>query len=361
VKASAPTTERRRPGRERADRRGLVWTAVAAVLVIGWVAHPLATGLFLGALMGFALEPLFDWLRRRIGRRQLAAIVTVAIAALSIVGTVAGFASLFVTRGVALAGTLAAALGPGGSLEPWVRWVTEGLGQLGFSTENLTDRLRDAATSIASQSASFAAAGFSATATTLLGFFFALLAMHATLLHWSSAVGRLETLLPLRPEHTRALLAAFRRAGRATLLGTVVTGLAQGALAGIGYWATGVPEPVFFGIATAIASVVPAVGTLLVWVPAGVYLLVSGNIAWGVVELIWGLLVVVGFSDYVIRPRLVGDEGMPLLLTFIALFGGLEVLGVIGLLVGPVLMSVALVALRLYDREKRAMSEAAAS
>jgi predicted PurR-regulated permease PerM len=70
---------------------------------------------------------------------------------------------------------------------------------------------------------------------------------------------------------------------------------------------------------------------------------------------------VVGFSDYVIRPRLVGDENMPLLLTFIALFGGLEVLGVIGLLVGPVLVSVALVALRLYDREKRAMSEAAAS
>jgi predicted PurR-regulated permease PerM len=338
-----------------------VWTAVAAVLVIGWVAHPLAKGLFLGVLMGFALERPFDALRRRTGRRQLAGIVTVALAALGILGAIAGFVSLFVTRGVALAGMLAAALGPGGALEPWIRWVTDWLGQLGFSPENLTDRLRDAATSIASRSAAFAAAGFSATASTLLGFFFALLAMHATLLHWRSAVGRLETLLPLRPEHTRALLAAFRRAGRATLLGTVVTGLAQGALAGIGYWATGVPEPVFFGIATAIASIVPAVGTLLVWVPAGVYLLVSGNIAWAVLELIWGLLAVVGFSDYVIRPRLVGDEDMPLLLTFIALFGGLEVFGVTGLLVGPVLVSVALVALRLYDRETRAMPEASAS
>ena len=163
--------------------------------------------------------------------------------------------------------------------------------------------------------------------------------------------GKLETILPLRPEHTRALLAAFRRAGRATLLGTVVTGVVQGALAGVGYWVTGVPEPVFFGIATAIASIVPAVGTLLVWVPAGIYLLVSGHVAWGIVELAWGLLVVVGFSDYVVRPRLVGDEDMPLVLTFIALFGGLEVLGVAGLLVGPVLVSVALVALRLYARE----------
>ena len=185
--------------------------------------------------------------------------------------------------------------------------------------------------------------------------------MHVTLLHWSWAVGKIETLLPLRPEHTRELLAAFRRAGRATLLGTVVTGLAQGSLAAIGYWATGVPEPAFFGFATAIASIVPAVGTLLVWVPAGIYLLLSGQVAWGVVLLAWGLLVVVGFSDYVIRPRLVGDEDMPLILTFIAMFGGLEVLGVAGLILGPVLVSVALVALRLYDREKRATPEAATS
>jgi predicted PurR-regulated permease PerM len=362
VKASvSPSTERRRPARERADRRGLVWTAVAGALVIGWIAQPLATGLFLGALMAFALEPLFEVLRLRTRRRRLAAVVTVAIAALGVLGAVAGFVSLFVARGGALAGALAAALGSGGALEPSVKRATEWLGQLGFSPANLTDRLRDAAASIASQSASFAAAGFSATASTLLGFFFALLAMHVTLLHWSWAVGKIETLLPLRPEHTRELLAAFRRAGRATLLGTVVTGLAQGSLAAIGYWATGVPEPAFFGFATAIASIVPAVGTLLVWVPAGIYLLLSGQVAWGVVLLAWGLLVVVGFSDYVIRPRLVGDEDMPLILTFIAMFGGLEVLGVAGLILGPVLVSVALVALRLYDREKRATPEAATS
>jgi len=209
--------------------------------------------------------------------------------------------------------------------------------------------------SIASQSASFAAAGFSATASTLLGFFFALLAMHVTLLHWSWAVGKIETLLPLRPEHTRELLAAFRRAGRATLLGTVVTGLAQGSLAAIGYWATGVPEPAFFGFATAIASIVPAVGTLLVWVPAGIYLLLSGQVAWGVVLLAWGLLVVMALSDYVIRPRLVGGggHGHPLLM-LMALLGGIEVFGLAGLIVAPMLMSLFLAVLRIYEREVEA-------
>ena len=63
--------------------------------------------------------------------------------------------------------------------------------------------------------------------------------------------------------------------------------------------------------------------------------------------------VVVGFSDYVIRPRLVGDEGMPAVLTFLALFGGLEVLGLPGLIAGPVLMALAVAVLRLYAREVR--------
>jgi predicted PurR-regulated permease PerM len=73
-----------------------------------------------------------------------------------------------------------------------------------------------------------------------------------------------------------------------------------------------------------------------------------------IVELVWGALMVVGFSDYVIRPRLVGGEAMPALLLFIALFGGLEVLGLSGLIVGPVLMSLAVGVLRLYAREEQA-------
>ena len=125
-------------------------------------------------------------------------------------------------------------------------------------------------------------------------------------------------------------------------------------LATIGFWMTGVPQAIFFGVATALASLVPAVGTLLVWVPAGLYLFAIGHPAKAIIELVWGALIVVGFSDYVIRPRLVGDEAMPALLTFVALFGGLEVLGLSGLIVGPVIMGLAVAVLRLYAREEEA-------
>jgi predicted PurR-regulated permease PerM len=137
-----------------------------------------------------------------------------------------------------------------------------------------------------------------------------------------------------------------------TVSGTVVTGLAQGLLATIGFWISGVPQPIFFGIATALASLIPAVGTLLIWVPAGLYLLAMGHAGSAILELSWSALLVIGACDYVIRPRLVGDSGMPTLLVFIALFGALEVLGLSGLIVGPVIMSLAVAVLRLYSGEE---------
>jgi len=331
--------------------RALAWLAAAALLVIAWLSHLFVTGLLLGALAGFTLQPAYDRLARWSRRPLLASVVTVLATGLVIVGAVAGFVSSFVTQAVALIGAAREGLKPGGVLLGWIDTVTGWLGRFGLSTEKLTERLQSAVAEVASGSAAAAGTVASVTFMTLLGLFFALLSMHVILRHWARIVTTLEAVSPLRPEYTRALLEEFRRVGRLTLSGTIVTGLAQGTLAGLGYWITGVPKPLFLAVATAIASLVPAVGTLLIWVPAGLYLFAVGSPTLGVVELLWGALVVVGFSDYVIRPRLVGDEQMPVILTFLALFGGLEVMGLIGLIAGPVVMALAVAVLRLYARE----------
>ena len=335
------------------SRQVLAWFAGGAVVVIAWLAHPFATGLLLGALMGFTLQPVHARLAGWSGRPTLASVAIVVAAGLAIVGSVAAFVSVFVTQAVAFTAVVREGLKPGGALAAWVSTVTGWLGYFGISPEALVQRLRAAAGDIASGSAALAGTVASVTAGSLLGLFFALLTMHVILRHWARIIATAAEVSPLRREDTRALLEEFRTVGRITLSGTVVTGVTQGALAAIGFWVTGVPQPLFLGIATAIASLVPAVGTLIVWVPAGLYLLAIGSLGAGVVELAWGALVVVGFSDYVIRPRLVGDEGMPAILTFLALFGGLEVLGLPGLIAGPVLMALAVAVLRLYAREAR--------
>lgn len=335
------------------SRQVLAWLAGGAAVVIVWLAHPFATWLLLGALMGFTLLPVHARLARWGGRPTLASVVIVVAAGLAIVGSVVGFVSVFVTQAVAFTAVVREGLKPGGALAAWVSTVTGWLGHFGISPEALVQRLRAAAGDIASGSAAFAGTVASVTVGSLLGLFFALLTMHVILRHWARIIATVAEVSPLRREDTRALLEEFRTVGRITLSGTVLTGVTQGALATIGFWVTGVPQPLFLGIATAIASLVPAVGTLLVWVPAGVYLFATGHPTMAVGLLLWGALVVVGFSDYVIRPRLVGDEGMPAILTFLALFGGLETLGLPGLIAGPVLMALAVSVLRLYAREAR--------
>lgn len=331
--------------------RALAWSALVAAIVIVWIVLPVGVGIFFGMLMGFALQPVYERARRRLAPR-FAAVVTVLATGACIAATIGGLGYLFVTKGLVLARALLAELGPGGRASGAVSGLATRAASVGFSAEALEDRLREGAAGIASSAASIAEAIAARTASSLLQLFFAMLAMYFMFVHWPRLSTQAQAALPLCPDHTRELFAEFRRVGRTTLMGTVVTGLAQGLLAGIGYAIAGVPEPVFFGALTAVASLIPAVGTLIVWVPIGVGLLLTGHAGAGIFELVWGLALIVAGSDYVIRPRLVGGEGQtPALVTFAALFGGVEVFGLKGLILGPVLMLLSVAVLRIYGRE----------
>lgn len=345
----------------RSERRALEWSALAAALAIAWITLPIGTGILLGALLAFTMQPVYERLRARTGRPGLSALLTTILATLVILSFIGVLALLFVTRGVTLARQFVAPLAPQGSLTHITARLSPTLHRFHIAPEELTTRLRSGATELAGRLASVAEGVAAQTASLLLGLFFAVMTMYLCVRNWGGITRRAQEVLPLRPDYTRALFDEFRRVGRTTLFGTVVTGLAQGVLATLGYWMTGVPEPVFFGALTAVASLVPAVGTLLVWVPAGIVLILTGHSGAGFAELIWGAAVIIGVSDYVIRPRLVGGEdAVPTLVTFAALFGGVEVLGLKGLILGPLVMSVAVATLRLYASEMRARRQRAA-
>jgi predicted PurR-regulated permease PerM len=354
----------RPPAREddlaRSEHRALNWAAAAAVAAIAWIALPVSVGILLGALIAFIVQPLYERLAPRLGPAA-ASLTCVLGSAFWLVACVGGLGWLFVASGSGLARELIDALGPGGGANRAIAAAGHITSRFGVSPEEAAARLRGLAEGAAARAASLAGGLIAATTSALLALFFAMLTMHFILGHWQRAAARAQEALPLRPDYTRELVEEFRRAGRTTLLGTVVTGLAQGALATIGYAIAGMPKPLFFGVATAVASLIPAVGTLLVWVPAGVVLILTGHPFDGVVELVWGTLFIVGLSDYVIRPRLVGSEAeLPSLVTFTALFGGVEVFGLKGLIVGPVIMSLAIAVLRLYVREAAARRETSA-
>ncbi len=352
-------------GSARSERLALAWLAGAAVLVVVRLCLPVGLGILLGALTAFTVEPLYARLVKKMRSESGAALILVIGTALVLLGTLAGLLSLFVDKGVGFGGRLVTAFAPDGNGTQMLASVTKHLQRFGVNHDMLLEKAREGAANVASHAAEAAGSVAQIFGEGALALFFLLLTMHLFLRTWNEMLPRAQSVFPLRPDYTRALFEEFRKVGRTTLQGTVVTGIAQGLLAGIGYALAGVPDAIFFGTVTAMASLIPAVGTLLVWVPAGVILILTGHAGAGIFELVWGALCVVGVSDYVIRPKLVGgDENTPALLTFAALLGGAEVFGLQGLIVGPLLMSLALAVLRIYEREaltrRRAAREASA-
>ncbi|MBY6127528.1 AI-2E family transporter [Qipengyuania aquimaris] len=122
---------------------------------------------------------------------------------------------------------------------------------------------------------------------------------------------------------------------RATIKGSVVVGLVQGALGAITFWIVGIPSVLLLGVIMAIASLLPAIGPAIVWGPAALYLLATGAIWEGVVVLISGVAVI-GMADNILRPILVGrDTGIPDWLILITTLGGIALMGLSGIVVGP--------------------------
>lgn len=330
--------------------------AVFAVIALGsmiWLAHPLGIGLLVGMLSAFAMQPLYQSLRTRMPPRpDVAALACVLLAAVGLFSTVGLFGYLVIRRGVEAAATLPTMFGPTGAASTVANWLAERLAPFHIRPEDINARLTELAGGLATRLTSIAGVLAGAMFSGLLTLFFVLITLHFTLRRWNTIVQQLESMSPLHPRHSHALLEEFRIVGRTALLGTAATAVAQGVLSAIGYWITRTPQAALLGAATAIGSLVPVVGTVVVWLPAALFLIATGHVAMGVVLFIYGSTVVVGISDYVIRPRLVGaHDGTPSLVTFVALFGGIEVFGVVGLILGPVIMALAMSVLRIYERE----------
>jgi predicted PurR-regulated permease PerM len=135
------------------------------------------------------------------------------------------------------------------------------------------------------------------------------------------------------------------------IFGIFFTAIIQGTLAGIGYAVVGIPNPIFWATATALFSLVPLLGTAIIWVPASIILAIMGNYVGAIGLFAWGVLVV-GTVDNFIRPYLIeGRAPVHPLLTFLAVLGGILAFGLKGVLYGPIILNLLLAFLHIYEIE----------
>lgn len=151
---------------------------------------------------------------------------------------------------------------------------------------------------------------------------------------------RVCSMIPIPGDMAAQLCARIASIVRATVKGSLVVGLVQGALGTVTFWITGVPSAVLLGVVMALASLLPAVGPALVWAPVAAWLFFTGSI-WQAVVVIASGVMVVGMADNVLRPVLVGkDTGIPDWVILVTTLGGIAAFGLSGIILGPVIAGV---------------------
>ena len=285
------------------------------------------------------------------GRRQIASIITLLLIVLVIL----------VPLGSLLGVVTAEAISVGESIAPWVQQKLNNPDEIvvWLQQQPYYDRIapyEDDILKKAGEAVSFLSRflvnGVSMATSGTIHFFFMLAvmlyAMFFFLIDGGRLLDRILYYLPLGDEDERRLLDKFRSVTRATLKGTAVIGVLQGGLAGLAFAVVGIPSALFWGTIMVVLSIIPGIGTGLVWVPAAVILIAGGSVAKGV-GLTLFCAVVVGSIDNVIRPRLVGkDTQMPDLLILVGTLGGIVMFGLLGFIIGPIVAALFVTVWEIY-------------
>jgi len=153
-------------------------------------------------------------------------------------------------------------------------------------------------------------------------------------------IGRfLEDFFPLPEGRYKQIFAKFNALARGIVLGQIVVGVLHGVLAWIVYLLLNVPNPVLWAFVTAIVSILPVLGSGLVWGPISIYLFVVGDYTGGILLLIYGFIVMSGLDNF-LKPKIIGDHASihPLVVLF-GILGGVQFLGLPGILIGPLILA----------------------
>jgi predicted PurR-regulated permease PerM len=340
--------------------RRLAPTALAVVVALGIAVCAFMAKPFLGALvwsmtLAVLFAPLEIVIGKRLRSRSISALITAMITA-----------CIVVVPAILVAGTLlneavqsATVVVPMFDAKDWTRligehrWLAPAL-QWIHDKVDFPDVIRTATSALATWSGSALRASFSGVANLLLTFYFLFYLLRDR--ERISEAARLH--LPLSEPEFSQVTRRVTDTIFATVLGTVAVAALQGGLGGLMFWWLGLPAPVFWGVLMALLAVVPFLGAFVIWAPAAAFLALSGAYTSAAVLTIWGTLIV-GLVDNVVYPILVGNKlRMHTMLSFIAVVGGLVLMGAPGIVLGPLLLAVTLTLVEIWRRRAPAPIDA---
>jgi predicted PurR-regulated permease PerM len=345
-------------------RRFFTVVLVTTIVLLALVIRPLASALFLAAVLAGSLWPLQKRLLKPLRRRSIAAVLLVLAVVILILGPLVAF-STYLVKEIAEALKFIADAVRGEGVTAWVTGLRDHLPE---GVDRLLTRLLDwvarqsdgqldpgavqrQVTAQGGKAVVAVGAAVSATGSLLFQGTMMVVALYFFLVEGDELVDWLDRVSPLRPGQTRELMMEFKRVTYAVIVSTVITAAVQAAAAVVGYLIARVPNPIFFGGLTFFIAFIPAIGAAAVCLVAAGLLFVTGHPYAALFLAIWGI-VVVGLVDNVVKPYLI-KAGMQLRggVVFFALIGGLGAFGTVGLLLGPLVVAAFVTLIRMYDRD----------
>ncbi len=329
----------------------LVMLGIALYLVWQMLA-PYLGALFLASVLGISGFPLYAALERRWHKPALASLVATFTIMLLIAGPVLFLAITVAREAQGLYHALSASSQSQGgwnaylsnALERPLGWLSQ---TTGMAVPNLRDALMEKLRGAGDAAIAQIGALFSnvtSTVTQSAITFFALFFFFQAVVHLQASAVRW---IPLPEHRVTELIRVTADSIRANVNGILVVAAAQGALLGIGFAIVGLPRFWLWSVVGTFCSLVPIVGTALIWVPAVIFLALSGAWIRALILLGW-CAVIIGFRDNILRPWVLrGSMTMNTLLVVLSIFGGIEYFGIAGLIAGPVVFSVTAALLRI--------------
>lgn len=317
--------------------------ALSLSIIFLWMIRDFLGALFLAAVLAIFLFPLQKALTRLFrGRASPAASLVLVVAVVAVLIPLLALLTLVAQQAVEV----------GQTFVPWVQeqirnFRAEGLAGLPdwlpfrdamapYQAE-IAQRLTEAVSGLGGVLVGGITRATGGALAFVLNTVILLFALYYLLTSGPKAINSGMDLLPMRPKDRDLLVERTLSTIRATVKGTFVIAVIQGVLTGAGLAAAGVPGAAFWGAVAGILSVIPGIGPPLVWLPAAIWLWVTGSPVASVALAAWGALVV-GVIDNLLRPILVGqDAKMSDLLVLLSTLGGLTLFGAVGIIVGPLI------------------------
>jgi predicted PurR-regulated permease PerM len=342
-------------------REHIAVTIFAALIVIALylffrILRPFFVPIIWGAVLAGLFFPLNDWLRRRMKRDNVRAVIMCLVVVALIVAPALFLAMGMVGEATSVYPKLKDGLQAGKYdflLRPQLHGLNEKIDTLlggridtkALDVESFILGSADRLIKYLLQQASGIAGNL---AWAVVNFIFTVISMFYFFRDWCSLGDRVRELLPMSEDLKTKLATRVREVMRATIYGGIMVGAVQGVLEGLIFWMLGVQSPIFWGATTMFLALLPPFGHAFIYVPAGVILIASGSLVKGIVMLALGIGLVSNV-DNVLKPVLIGRRTkIHQLIVFFSMLGGLKAFGVLGLVLGPVLASVLLALLEVY-------------